>query len=127
MMDIDLFKRVNDTYGHDTGDRVIRLVADCIHRKMGPTAVVARFGGEEFCVLIDGLEPSEADAFFEELRRDIEAMAIALPDAGGEIHVSVSIGVCRQTRESLTQMISVADRCLYEAKNSGRNCLRGSA
>jgi diguanylate cyclase (GGDEF)-like protein len=119
MLDIDLFKKINDTWGHDGGDAALRAVANCVARYARPQDVAARFGGEEFCILAPDLGETEAEYFFEGLRARIEALQIEF--GGGRIPLSTSIGVCIGRRSSLDQMISEADRVLYLAKAGGRN------
>ncbi|WP_144815476.1 diguanylate cyclase [Aerolutibacter ruishenii] len=119
MLDIDHFKHVNDTYGHDVGDIAIQAVAGAVTRHARAQDLPARFGGEEFVLIAPGLSADEAVASLERLRASIEATCIPLPD-GRHITVTVSIGVCL-SGESLSAMMSEADRCLYVAKASGRN------
>ncbi len=124
MVDIDLFKQVNDTHGHDVGDRVICRVADLIQGRMRATDIVARVGGEEFCVLAVNMESHDAQLVFDELRQEIADDAIAYGSDGESLHVSVSIGVCTETSGSLEEMMKKADALLYKAKDSGRNCVK---
>jgi len=119
MLDIDLFKKINDTWGHDGGDAALRAVAAAVSRFARPQDVVARFGGEEFCILAPDLGETEAEYFFEGLRARIEALQIEF--GGQKIPVTTSIGVCIGRRTTLDQMISEADRVLYLAKAGGRN------
>lgn len=119
MLDIDHFKHVNDTYGHDVGDLVIQAVANAVMRHTRPQDLSARFGGEEFVLIAQGLSAKEALASLEELRASITATRIQLP-LGRDIAVTVSIGVCLHG-ENLSDMVSEADRCLYLAKAAGRN------
>lgn len=119
MLDIDHFKHINDSYGHDAGDLAIKAVANAVARHARGQDLPARFGGEEFVLLAPGMDAEAASASFERLRADIEAMRIALPD-GREIALTTSIGVCTEG-DSLSSMLSEADRRLYVAKASGRN------
>jgi diguanylate cyclase (GGDEF)-like protein len=123
MIDIDLFKQVNDTHGHDVGDLVICQVADLIRERMRATDIVARIGGEEFCVLAVNMGAHAAELVFEGLRREIADSAISY-SKDKSLHVSVSIGVCTETMESLEEMLKKADTLLYTAKDSGRNCVK---
>ena len=119
MIDIDHFKHINDTYGHDTGDLAIKAVASAVAQHVRVQDLPARFGGEEFVVLAPGLQREDALAYFESLRADIEAMTIPLGDGRG-FRLTVSIGICAEA-PSLSAMLAEADRQLYVAKASGRN------
>ncbi len=126
MIDIDFFKKVNDTHGHDVGDLVIQQVSSLIQSKMRDTDIVARFGGEEFCVLASDMEASEAAKLFEDMRHSIEDTAVLFNNNESSLQVAVSIGVCTEKAENLEQMTKRADDLLYDAKESGRNCVRMS-
>ncbi|MBS7458158.1 diguanylate cyclase [Coralloluteibacterium stylophorae] len=119
MLDIDFFKRVNDGYGHDCGDMVIRAVAEAVDGHARAGDVAARFGGEEFCVLAPGLEGELAEIFFDALRARIEALALRFEEH--EVAVTISVGVVTATRGTLNEMLLEADRRLYLAKAAGRN------
>jgi len=125
MLDIDHFKRVNDTYGHEAGDQALRAMAQTLHRHTRRDDVCGRFGGEEFCMLIRGLDRQAAIDHLEQLRRDVEAMDI--PIDGGTLRITVSIGACQRSPQfpTLHALLTEADRHLYLAKAGGRNQLRG--
>lgn len=123
MLDIDRFKAINDRYGHETGDQVIRLVADHL-RAAFPDHLSARFGGEEFCVVFDGVELAKAQAAMEGFRTTIEQSRLPVGDEA--LGCTVSIGITDQTARDLDEMISLADRALYRAKDEGRNRLCAS-
>jgi diguanylate cyclase (GGDEF)-like protein len=117
MFDIDHFKRVNDTWGHDAGDIVLKAVADVIRRRTGSPA---RLGGEEFAVLLDGWDLLDAYHEAERLRVDIEATRIEVP--GTVLSVTCSLGVAEHAAgQSVDQLLKNADVALYAAKTSGRN------
>ena len=124
MMDIDFFKKVNDTHGHDVGDVVIQQVSTIIQSKMLETDIVARFGGEEFCVLAADMEISQAEKLFDEIRDQIENTPILFDNGQGSISVTISIGVCTVIADSLEEMTKLSDDLLYDAKEGGRNCVR---
>lgn len=120
MLDIDHFKRINDGWGHEAGDHALRAVAEALHGHVRPTDQVARFGGEEFCLLVADLEEDALRAYFEALRARIEAMRIQAP--GGEVRMTVSIGVAMAAAgDELRSLLAEADRRLYLAKAGGRN------
>jgi diguanylate cyclase len=123
MLDIDFFKAVNDTYGHDVGDKVLcHLVAIC-RRTFRESDVIGRLGGEEFGILLMEAQASAAQAAAERLRREVEASSIE--HEGAHIRITVSQGICAvgssQQRLSIEQMLKVADDAMYQAKDSGRN------
>ena len=121
MLDIDFFKKVNDTYGHDVGDLVIKSMARMLRENAGNRDIVARIGGEEFCILTPGGTRQDVVARFESLRNEIESSPAALPLDKEPLFVTVSIGVCLTRDDSLEQMMKIADEHLYIAKGSGRN------
>ncbi len=120
MIDIDDFKQVNDTYGHDIGDKVIRTLARKLKEKTKGRDLVARFGGEEFCILLKDIPPVAAQYFFEDLCKEVARTTIEA-DIGLFINFTVSIGVETTPLETLEEMIKQADINLYEAKESGKN------
>ena len=119
MLDIDHFKHINDTTGHDVGDLVLKELAALLREVFGEHGVVARFGGEEFCVLLGQTPLPLAVQLCEELRQRVQSCCIA--SASGPVHFTVSVGCSAQPAETLQQRITQADALLYEAKNSGRN------
>ncbi|MBL8148985.1 MAG: diguanylate cyclase [Blastocatellia bacterium] len=126
MIDIDHFKRVNDKYGHQIGDLVLKKVAKCLKEQLRSTDTPSRYGGEEFCVLLAETNLEAALKVAENLRKKISSM-VALFVEGEEIKVTVSIGIYSGNGENLPEMgdiYSLADKALYEAKTSGRNCIR---
>lgn len=127
-IDIDHFKKVNDTWGHDAGDIALKAVADAVAAHARADDVVARFGGEEFVVLAPGLEGDAARAHFESLRQRIAALRIALGD-GTVIEATASIGVCLSagSGEAIHALLHESDRLLYVAKVNGRNRVEHAA
>lgn len=127
MVDIDHFKHINDTWGHDGGDDALRACAAVVGGHARPGDLVARFGGEEFCLLVPGLDPDAAHAYFEELRRSVAALRVPIGEHA--LQMTVSVGVCclRAGRDSLHALISEADRQLYLAKAGGRDNVRMAA
>jgi two-component system cell cycle response regulator len=129
LADIDFFKRVNDTYGHPIGDRVIRHVGQVLETTLRRLDRVARFGGEEFAILMPETGRREAGIAMERLRAALAQAPCALPDRGLEIRVTLSIGVSvpLEDADSPDALIAAADRRLYTAKRAGRDrvCLDG--
>ena len=125
-LDIDHFKQVNDRFGHAAGDAVIIVVAQAIERARRRHDLAARFGGEEFVVLLMESSAEAAEAFAERLREEVEALA--LPQLRGE-RVTISLG-CSGVRSepgAIAAAIDRADTALYEAKRAGRNRVRLAA
>ena len=122
LLDVDFFKRVNDTHGHDVGDEVLRRIAATLQRALPASAGASRHGGEEFAVLLTALDGREVLALAETLRREIAAVPVAIRH-DLEIPVTVSIGValCQDGQSALQDLLGRADRALYRAKRSGRN------
>jgi diguanylate cyclase len=119
MCDIDHFKTFNDNWGHQTGDQVLRLVANCLSENLKGRDTAARYGGEEFAVLLPGLSPGEALAVAETIRLKVELWSEE-PQV-----TTVSIGVASLTPTATTdwaELIGMADKALYAAKANGRNC-----
>jgi diguanylate cyclase (GGDEF)-like protein len=126
MMDIDDFKQVNDTYGHDAGDAVLRELAMVIRRQVREEDIAARYGGEEFCVLLPEAAAVEAASVAERLRETIAQHP--LPGGAGTSRVTVSIGLsllCDGDRN--TEVFSRADAAMYAAKMAGGNQIRIAA
>ena len=119
MMDIDHFKKINDTYGHDAGDEVLKNFAKMLADYVGEYGLVARFGGEEFAIVFNGLSPEELNDFLEGFRKQVEELEIEYN--GQVIKFTVSVGFTTDMGESLSAMINLADEQLYEAKAAGRN------
>jgi diguanylate cyclase (GGDEF)-like protein len=120
MIDIDFFKKVNDTYGHDVGDEVIKLLAKTIKENIKGRDIVARFGGEEFCVVLKDIPSDSAQMFFESLREKVASLRLTIEE-GKQISFTISIGVTTLYHDNLDEMIKASDTYLYEAKTAGRN------
>lgn len=119
MIDVDWFKRINDSHGHDVGDQVLRQMAAILTEALAEGDLLARFGGEEFCMLSPHCAPAHAAARFDRLRAAIADRP--LPVACGALDVTASIGVACGTPGTLDQMLARADEALYRAKDNGRN------
>jgi len=125
MFDIDKFKNINDTYGHDIGDIAICEVAKIVSKYFTNNAIISRFGGEEFCIIKVDTEESAFLETLEKIRKEFEINKVNTPK--GEIQYTVSIGYSINTGNSLGDMVSDADIGLYNAKNNGRNQIRKSS
>ncbi len=124
MFDIDHFKRINDTYGHSAGDDVIRAVADLISQEIRNTDKFARFGGEEFVLLLRETDAVIAADLAERLREKVADLRV--PTGGRDITLTVSVGcaVADETGRDVEDFIQRADEALYAAKAAGRNRVR---
>jgi len=125
LVDIDHFKRVNDTYGHLVGDQVLAALAEALRQQVRDSDVVGRFGGEEFVVLLPGADADEAGKVAERLRDRVGAAPVSVA-GGGEVRVTVSIGaaVLGPHAEDIPGLLARADLALYQAKAAGRNRVR---
>jgi diguanylate cyclase (GGDEF)-like protein len=142
MCDVDHFKRFNDTYGHDAGDQVLRMVAARLSN-VGGGGRAFRYGGEEFLVVFRGRSAREAEPFVESLRRSIADAGFVLrsPDrpaskprsareatqtSAPRVNLSISIGIAERSKRHSTPelVLDAADAALYRAKEAGRNCLK---
>ncbi|MDH5360100.1 MAG: diguanylate cyclase [Gammaproteobacteria bacterium] len=121
MFDIDHFKNVNDTYGHQAGDEVIRNASRTLLNNLRKTDVAGRYGGEEFAIILTNTEAHTALYFAERLRKKIESQIVA--HDGVEIRYTISLGVAELSPEmdNHQQWIEAADSALYESKHAGRN------
>jgi len=131
LVDIDHFKQVNDTWGHATGDLVLKAVAASLQDSVRPMDTVARYGGEEFAIILPNCPPAFGDAVAERIRRRVADRAVEVY-ARSEIRVSVSIGGAfapQWVRSSATLWSERADLQLYRAKAQGRNrvCIEPTA
>ena len=119
-IDVDHFKRINDTYGHETGDEVLKRITRLMRRCLRKGDTVARWGGEEFVVLLPATDLNVTLLIAEKIRHRIEVEQFDELATG--LHVTVSIGCVEMSRsEGLDELVAQADRALYEAKHRGRN------
>jgi diguanylate cyclase (GGDEF)-like protein len=121
MLDIDFFKKVNDIYGHNIGDRVLKVVSDIIRNSVRESDIVVRFGGEEFLVLLQDVSEESAVSVAEKIRKNIESKDIST--SSGNIRKTISIGVAifPTDTNNFWECVKYSDVALYKAKNSGRN------
>jgi diguanylate cyclase (GGDEF)-like protein len=119
VLDIDLFKQINDNYGHIVGDNVLRQVAQSVEKSIRSSDALYRYGGEEFAVVLNGTDMAGAKLLAERIRRNVERLIIeSLKDAT----ITISLGVAALKKgEKATQLFERADTALYQAKGEGRN------
>jgi diguanylate cyclase (GGDEF)-like protein len=131
MLDLDHFKRVNDTYGHLTGDAVLKAVSEALRKESRDYDLVGRFGGEEFMILTPNIDPLDLGSVAERFRRCIGNISVTSPDTHEQVTVTASAGVAAypQSGCDLDELLLAADAALYRAKEDGRNrsCFAPSA
>lgn len=122
IFDLDHFKQINDNYGHTTGDDVLRECVECANQALRSTDMLFRFGGEEFVVILPGVNATGANLAAERLRSIIEKHVFN--SRQGTVPVTISVGTASLTmQDNAKTLIDRADKALYSAKNSGRNCV----
>ena len=123
IMDIDHFKKVNDTWGHPVGDQVIKTVVNIIGKSIRPDDLLARVGGEEFGVLLTDIDTERAKALAERIRENVERLTGDNPEYAIPQKVTISIGavVTQENALNPNEIYRLADNALYEAKETGRN------
>jgi len=123
ILDIDHFKSVNDTYGHDIGDEVLREFASRISANVRGIDLACRYGGEEFVVVMPETDMELASTVAERLRRSVETSAFAISRAPHNLNITISIGIASSqgTGDSADSLLHRADQALYRAKREGRN------
>jgi diguanylate cyclase (GGDEF)-like protein len=126
LLDIDRFKVINDTYGHLTGDEVLKEIAHTLKTMLREYDLAGRFGGEEFALLLPQTRAVDAFRIAERIRSAISGLCIIAPGAtGGErVHVTVSIGVAALdsgSKREYAELMAAADAALYRAKSGGRD------
>jgi diguanylate cyclase (GGDEF)-like protein len=129
LLDVDRFKTINDSYGHEAGDRALQVVAERLGHMLRSYDLVGRWGGEEFLVLLPGTSLAEAGVVAERIRSGLASSAV--PVEGGGVALTASLGVASVGLEAmqavsgdepwLDRLMRAADRALYQAKNTGRN------
>lgn len=123
MLDIDKFKSINDTYGHQVGDEVIKFLASTLQKSLRKSDVACRYGGEEFVILLPHIAEENIKELAEKIRVRVESSSVKLGDEK-ELKFTISLGCAKLDSindTSLDMLIHRADEALYEAKNSGRN------
>ncbi len=121
MLDIDFFKKINDTYGHDCGDNVLICISDTINKTIRESDIAFRYGGEEFVICAPNSKLSDTISLMERINSKI---SLSFPSCIDKA-VTVSSGIVELIKdESFTDLVKRADKLLYEAKVSGRNCIK---
>ncbi len=124
MMDLDYFKQINDNYGHQAGDEIIRKVAEVLREELRNVDLVGRIGGEEFALLLVETDADAALQVCERIRLSIEKLKFKFNTSSHSVGLTVSIGywiMDSSTALTSKELYSAADKCLYAAKESGRN------
>lgn len=123
MIDVDFFKKFNDTYGHQAGDNILKLIANTLKKLSRPFDYVGRYGGEEFIVILNNTDLSKAFVYAERIRKEIEHLGKLLADRFPGLILTVSAGVSeyQKTIKNRDALVSQADKALYQAKGTGRN------
>jgi two-component system chemotaxis response regulator CheY len=128
LLDVDNFKRVNDTYGHQTGDQALQLVASVVQQNLRPYDSVGRWGGEELLLMLVNTTLEEATTVAERVRLAVASAALCLP-TGRQIRITVSMGVASVGQggdRPLDILVQDADMALYRAKAAGRDCVHAA-
>ncbi|HMD68166.1 MAG TPA: GGDEF domain-containing protein [Chitinivibrionales bacterium] len=124
MVDIDHFKNVNDTYGHQAGDQVLYAVAQAIQNEVVPAGTLCRYGGEEMVVFFPQIGIREAEPVIERVRKSIETLKVRTRNKTLSVKVSCGISARDDISQSVIDVIHTADKALYKAKKEGRNQVR---
>ncbi|MFT4929956.1 MAG: diguanylate cyclase (GGDEF)-like protein [Phenylobacterium sp.] len=120
IIDADHFKAINDTYGHQAGDQVLKDLSKRLHKTLRATDSLCRYGGEEFALILPNVEPAQAYSICDRIRAEVSSTPILYKDQ--EMNIAVSIGISQMAIDkTLEEMIGEADSALYVAKKKGRN------
>ena len=122
MLDVDNFKKFNDSHGHLAGDKALATLSSILRRHTRPTDLAARFGGEEFLIMMPGVGLTDALRICERLREDVASNPVEIGEGRDPVRMTISLGVAEdQPGSAATALIEAADNRLYEAKSGGRN------
>lgn len=122
MLDLDHFKKINDTFGHDAGDAILKEVGDVLEHAIRSSEVASRYGGEEFIILIHNVDLEQAKSKGEQLRSTVSKLPIKYgAQPIGPITISIGIAIYPQDSDDTEKLIELADKALYSAKKNGRN------
>ena len=124
MIDMDMFKEVNDTYGHTSGDTVLKDLANIIKSNIRKADLAFRYGGDEFMILCPQTSVEDAKEIAENIRKTFSSKTYWFNDEKNQFHISVGIAECKYGEyETAADIIRKADQALYEAKEGGRNAI----
>ncbi|WP_448569325.1 GGDEF domain-containing protein [Thalassotalea ganghwensis] len=121
LLDIDMFKSINDTFGHDAGDKVIKLIAQIGQETIRSRDYFARIGGEEYAAILPGTTLEEAKAFAERFREKVEQYDLSALDIARQVTVSIGVANLSQVDKHFDALLNAADEAMYHAKEQGRN------
>ena len=121
MLDIDFFKRINDSHGHPVGDQVIRSVARVLTDDCRASDIISRYGGEEFCILLPETDEAHAAQWAERIRQRIGELRVSLDDKQISVNVSLGVAECTSDTVAAQQLVDMSDQALLVAKRSGRD------
>jgi diguanylate cyclase (GGDEF)-like protein len=122
MLDVDHFKKFNDSYGHEAGDCILRDVAEIFRQEVRSEDIICRYGGEEFVIILPETSDAEAVERAETIRKCVSQMRVRFRgEALREVTVSIGVAIYPQSGATLEEMLRAADRALYTAKHEGRN------
>lgn len=124
MLDVDFFKKYNDSYGHPEGDLLLRRMADALTESVGDDGFACRMGGDEFAVAFLFEDDTASEVITQRVNKLWETTLAAIRERGRDVTVSLGVARVAKNRQSFVNLYNEADRCLYQAKHEGRNCLR---
>ena len=122
MVDLDHFKDVNDSYGHEFGDKILRSVSKRMLSVLRDNDLLGRYGGDEFCLCLPNTGKADCIAFCERLHKDVATLSVSSGSTSRPVSISIGITIIQPGQETtLTKNLSQADQALYRAKRNGRN------
>jgi diguanylate cyclase (GGDEF)-like protein len=127
MIDLDYFKKVNDTYGHYIGDECLKIVAEKLDNTLRTVDQFGRFGGEEFVAILPETSLTEAIKVAERLRIEVSQLVPAIKDFSSSLSVSIGVSAFQEKDKAPMDIFVRADQALYEAKEMGRNLVRANS